>query len=247
VFATALSAFIFWAIKSKNKQLGFVLATAFMCWVLRILGQGWSYGIFNVIAVTLVLGCGLFWVQQRLAAWVYAPSVWVQRVLLGLLVVGAVPVLAVGKIYNIPLTNRAAYAWNGMQMQPKDTPFMTADDARNIYQLLLKKLPAKQNKVYFVGEAEGIEIAPSDTGRILHVMPIFEQNYPDYIVIHHSTPSSFFDDEMRQIVKNLPLGTALPPPIYQRQDQRWYLIPVLKEHYPPFIITVKEHGKGKKL
>jgi hypothetical protein len=98
-------------------------------------------------------------------------------------------------------------------------------------------LPAKTNKVYFLPEGDGMLLAHADTGKFVHVFPVFGENLPDYIVVHRSSLAPFFEVGLQQTSLMLPPGAPLPSPFYSRNGtENWYLFPVINNKYPPYIL-----------
>jgi hypothetical protein len=230
----------FWVYKHKDKQLGFVLLVAIVFWAIRILGQGWAYGIFNVLALTLVLGVGLVWAEKVAWPWLSERVAFLRTiewafslVAVFCLIVG----LAKADIYTLPLVHRAAYYWNGMPMQPANAPYLTETDKKEVLARLRTLLPAHSTKIYFMPEGDGVYIAPDDTGRVVHVLPVFGENMPEYIVVHEAANATFFEPALQETKEMLPKGVGLPTPFYTRDStERWYLLPVVNHKYPPYIL-----------
>jgi hypothetical protein len=147
-----------------------------------------------------------------------------------------VPILSLARVYTLPFVSRESYMWMGMGMQTKAVPFIIEADVVAIRKALYARLPIRQNKVYFMGEGEGMIFAPQDTGRILHVLPVFGQNLPEYVVVHETAVGDFYRPEIEEVLEILPTHT-LPAPIYERQGaEKWYLIKIKDGRYPGFIM-----------
>ena len=241
VFFAGLCGLGYWAWRGRRRHIGFVLVLAVLFWMMRVLGQGWSYGMFNVLALTLVLGCGLAWARERAWPWLaraFSPQATVERYAPHAAAIALALALGVAGIYTLPFFRPADYHWMGMPMQRPGKPYLTSDDVSQIRQRLYQALPpGKVSKVYFMPEGEGIAIAPWDTGRLRHVFPIFGQNLPDWFVVRRSALAAFYTDAFRETLEMLPPGVRLPPPFYIRQKtEAWYLIPVQAGRYPPYIL-----------
>ncbi len=240
VFATALAGLAYWAWRTGRRAIGFALVAAVVFWAMRVLGQGWAYGIYNVVALTLVLGCLLAWAQAevwpRLLARRPALHPWATAAA----ALGLMGLLIIGKIYNLPLYGREPYFWMGMVIQPPEKPYLTDADRQAVLKHLYKTLPAgRRHKLYCVPEGEGMWLQPADTGRILHVLPIFGHNLPTYFLIHRSAYADFYHEAIEETWAMLPPGQPRPAPFYTRQGtEQWWLVPVQQGRLPAYILRV---------
>lgn len=244
VFIVLVCALAYWAWRTQRRQIGFALTTAVLFWATRVLGQGWAYGIFNVIAVTLVLGCTLAWARvwlwPRLAQSLQAYAPWATASGLAL-------ALGFAQIYTLPRFNPADYYWMGMPMHPADAPYFTPADRVAVRTALYRLLPPGTHKVYFMPEGDGMLINTADTGRFVHVLPVFGHNLPEYFVVHRSAIAAFYEEAYHETLQMLPTGSPEPTPFYTRlPDERWYLIKVPGNRYPPYVL-LKDDPRFKKL
>jgi|GEM_PF-4679808 len=237
IFLAVLALLALWVVRTKQKNYGFVLVVATTLWTLRVLGQGWAYGIFSLVGLTLVLGVGLAWAEQTLDTVWHKKSQFYKKGALAVAMLLLWAGLCAGKMYTWPLGRTADYFWMGMPMQSEAEPYLTENDVAQVRTALYKTLPPTQQKVYFVPEGEGMAVNPEDTGRILHVLPMFGKNLPSYFVVHYSKQAAFFHDAFAETMQMLPKNAPIPAPFYSRgTSERWYLLKVQNGVYPPYVL-----------
>lgn len=231
VFLVGIAAAIF--VVWRKGQLPAHAPLLFLClvlWLLRVLGQGWSYGIFSVLSATLLAG---WWVVFLAQGWAWfgflQKSDFLRHAIPASL---AMACLLVARVFSWPIP--AAQQWMGMQPEGIfTTPYFTQDD-RLVLKQKLRALGyqhqqrfGRSARVYFLPEGDGIIIngpEPLPTQPWMHTLPIFTDSAPDYILWHRTARGVFFNyatEDMSQICQPDTLPTW-----HWRAGHQWLLLNV---------------------
>jgi hypothetical protein len=249
VFLVVWGALYVYAWRMHHRDNMLLLALAITLWVMRTLGQGMAYGIYNVMAVTLTASVLLeeIWCYLRYKNW---PQNRIQIAqILGTCCIAGLLVAA--KVLSLPGID-STYTWQQMQLLPKDyllpTDVARVDSALNTAILAdaavqLRLAGSGPYKVYTIPEGEGIELGGGrgGNGLYMHVLPCFGRALPDYYLTHLSKQVSdtggFFYATNHELERSLGGGKIDPQSgqlIYRSQAGTWVLWRATGT-YPEFI------------
>lgn len=216
----------------------YLLGVAFVFWLMRILGQGWAYGIFNIVAVTLVAGVFLTLLPAL-------HPLFQKRWAVTLVSATCILALVMGKVYSIPFVPNH-YEWMLMRPEqslpgtgPSSSAYLTDADRKAVTNRLtqLRNRLGRVPKVYTVPEGDGIHLFGTPAGEQIawHVLSIFGNGaLPEYILVHDRPEEQFLRtniDEVRALFSD----SLLPPPFYVRGGHSYHLID-LRGKAPAFLI-----------
>ena len=190
-----------WVARGKlgTRGIRIALVAAFTFWVMRVLGQGWSYGVFSIICISLTLAVWLK-LARRWAAihkgeilFGLMPEQWLpwRNIAFGVGLLLGTAVLVLGKAYSLPFYT-PTYQWLGMGPENAYKPYFTSNDKEIVLAYLASHLPKDSVvRLYILPEGDGMILGERKTDNWLHVLPVFGSQLPSYMLVHTSASAEF--------------------------------------------------------
>jgi len=232
-----------------TRGIRIALVAAFTFWVMRVLGQGWSYGVFSIICISITLAVWLKlarrWaaLHKREMLFGYLPTQWLpwRSVAFGVGLFLGSAVLVLGKAYSLPFY-APTYQWLGMGPENADKPYFTTTDKEIVLAHLAKHLPTDSlTRLYILPEGDGMILGEREADHWLHVLPVFGSQLPSYMLVHTSASAEFARPAYEEFLAAV--GRQTLEPFYSRQGtEHWYLVNI-SGRLPAFIKDKKDAPK----
>lgn len=148
--------------------------------IIRSVGLGLCYGVFNIMAMYISLVQFTYLMQL----WVgrNRPH-WPQRVALSIILLCIITGAYAARVINLPLKGYSD--WIEMQMPAFGEKYMTKEEMQQLTFQLNQKTPAN-SWVYFFPEADGALFDHLKERKWRHFIRVMDDSRPDYYLLHYA-------------------------------------------------------------
>ncbi len=203
----------FVAYKFRNQRPGLLFILGATLIVIRLIGRSFWYNCYSSLGILLI--CISFYppildfLNHKISKPIYS------KLILSILII---IFLIFTYVVKIPISNNVQ--WQGMYIDYTHTnPFTISRKKEIINQLKLFLSTDNKLKIYFVPEGDGVLFEDQLPNNWIHFFPIFNNNKPDYYLIHHSP---HLGNTYREKVNHI-LKTKKHHLIFSDKEDKWYL------------------------